>query len=389
MFLKKQWLFMGIFLIMTNLQAETFEVFLQKAVSNNNILKADILKVQQQKKKADILTRWKNPELELAMAKFGNESDEIGFNVGLYSQIPLPHVQKYKIELAEINTQSEISKQNLNKAKFIQAVSLKYLHYLSKVFLLEQSVKESQLAKSIYNLAKARFHAGNVSKGESLRASVDYKLSLQEQSNMKLQKLNSYYALLRFANSPKEVYLDTSYEFKVLKTKNSNPKLLNIEKQLSYAKVISKLNENTIESVGIFAELEKEPDMDIYRAGFTLPLAIFNNKNEEKQISKLEIQKQSLFLKNEKQKQDMKLRQLSYEYQLLTDLQEKNSNILKEEQELLSMFKKGYKIANTKLLELQDIQNKLIKTQKRLIGIKISKYRNIIEQNYLQGAYNE
>ncbi len=53
------------------------------------------------------------------------------------------------------------------------------------------------------------------------------------------------------------------------------------------------------------------------------------------------------------------------------------------------MYEDGYKIANINLVELQLIKNHMIRTQEKLIDINTKKENNIIEYNYLTGAYNE
>ena len=73
----------------------------------------------------------------------------------------------------------------------------------------------------------------------------------------------------------------------------------------------------------------------------------------------------------------------------LTALQKSTQALINAQQELLLMYEDGYKIANINLVELQLIKNQMIRTQEKLIDINRQKENNIIEYNYLTGAYNE
>ncbi|MDQ7069126.1 MAG: hypothetical protein Q9M40_14850 [Sulfurimonas sp.] len=53
------------------------------------------------------------------------------------------------------------------------------------------------------------------------------------------------------------------------------------------------------------------------------------------------------------------------------------------------MYEEGYKIANTSLLQLQDIKNKVIQTREQIIQTDTALNKNAIYTNYNQGNYNE
>jgi len=141
--------------------------------------------------------------------------------------------------------------------------------------------------------------------------------------------------------------------------------------------------------MNLFAEFESEPQQDITRVGLSFPLAVFNNKSQEKRIASLQASRSQLRIDNETKRLNIELKRLNNERKSLQKLIVKNENILTSEVELLDMFQNAYKIANINLLQLQDIKNKVIMTKKSLIQIKTALNQNAIHSNYNQGHYND
>ena len=55
------------FVISISLEAESFDTFLSKAVSQNYSLKSDNINIQKEVIRGDIATRWDNPQLEVEL----------------------------------------------------------------------------------------------------------------------------------------------------------------------------------------------------------------------------------------------------------------------------------------------------------------------------------
>ncbi len=371
------------------LSAESFDTFLKRAIANNSSLKVNKLEIKQQQLLGDISTRWGNPQLEVELSRFDIRPDEVGVRGTLSMDIPLPSVQDDKRILADSSVGVVSSEGTLGRAKYIKAISLWYVEYLSSTLLYKQSDNEIAIAKSIYDLVRARQSVGSVPEVEALRAKVAYSMALEVKESRKLKMTQSYYALLSYANIDVRTPLDPSHHFKAVQSRSQNPELALLKQQNQKNISKSKVDSHIIQNIGLFSEYEEELGEQIVRVGFSLPLPIVNQRDEEKQIAKLQLQKDELYIKRKINEQNIKLSQLTKEMKMLHKLEKQNQQIVSQEKRVLSKFEEGYKIANINLLELQEIKNRLIETQEKLIDIKVSVYRNAILQNYLRGVYND
>ncbi|MDQ7069125.1 MAG: hypothetical protein Q9M40_14845 [Sulfurimonas sp.] len=104
------------------------------------------------------------------------------------------------------------------------------------------------------------------------------------QNTLDLKSLNTYYKLLGFAGITQDLELDDSHTFNLVSDADTlqNPSVLLYQTQKTKALKEAEVNANSIEWINVFAELENEPEQDIYRLGVNIPLAIFNDKSEEK-----------------------------------------------------------------------------------------------------------
>jgi hypothetical protein len=120
-----------------------------------------------------------------------------------------------------------------------------------------------------------------------------------------------------------------------------------------------------------------------------MPLAIFDQKIQEKKIARYEQNISDISLSFANDLQDLKKIKLSYQKTLLKKMLKKNQLLLKDHKELLNMLEVGYKEAKIGLEKLLLIKNNLIKTQKNRV-LLLTKLDNItIVQNYISGAYHE
>ena len=169
----------------------------------------------------------------------------------------------------------------------------------------------------------------------------------------------------------------------------SSPEQVLWQRRVEKTQAIAKVKENSVEWIDLFAEYEKEPLQDINRVGVSIPLMLFNDKSEERQIAKLNAYNTELMMEQSTNQQNMEQRRLKQEIAYLERLQQSRQKILRTELELLGMFEESYKISKINLLELQNIKNKVIATKKELIDLSTNLQSNIINLNYLQGTYNE
>lgn len=378
-------------LLCSFLAAESFDTFLKGAVESSSYIKASSVQVEQKIKEADIANRYENPTLELELSKFDSDdgSSENGFRTSISQPLRLWGVSNDKSHLAQANIDLQKSTHSKTHADLIYNISLKYLDYVHSSRLLELGDEALELAKTIYDISKARYDLGTVSKRVMLQASVDFNILKAEYETIVLDKQKAYYTLLKNAGVKNEIDIDTSRTFSYTKSEKINPLLSILKNASKSATKKAEVSSNSVEWIGLNAEMEKESEQSIYRLGLSIPLAVFNTKDEEKQVAKLEAKHFELLGKQEQNSIDMEFKKLDFEGTSLLKLQNSNEEILKDEEELLEMLKEGYKIANVNLLELQDIKNKLLKTKKRIININMALQKNSIDKNYLQGNYND
>jgi len=380
-------------LLTTAVFAENFEQFLQKAIDQSPYLKAIAFGVDQAKEEGTVLTRYKNPSLALEYSRFEPElgDEDNGYRVNVSQPIRLWGVGNDKERLAKATVKSASANYVQKKASFIRDISLFYTQYTQQKMLVNLGNEELHIAKKIYEISKARYDVGTISRGVMLQSKVAYEMIQIRNENLSLTAMQSYYDLLKQAGINEEIELDTGHEFEITLVEGNtlNPDVLSLYSEQDKAVSQAALNSNKVEWMRLFAEYENEPEQDIARIGVSLPLAFFNTKSQEKQIARLEADKADLLIQNTNAQLDIENSRLQKQKQRLTRLENQNTKVLETEIELLKMFEEGYKIANINLLELQDIKNKVIETKERLINIKTALNQNAIHTNYLKGSYNE
>ena len=381
-----------LFSFSTFLFAIDFNLFLQRAIVKSPYLNASALRIKQASLEGSRFTRYENPKLEIEGSQFKPDttSSDKGYRTALTQPVRLWGVGEDIEKLAGAGINSAKADYSLTRANFVRDLSLEYLLYKKNSLMLDLSNLEEQIAKEIYDISLSRFKGGAISRGRMLQSKVSFQMVHSANESLKLEGMHLYYNLLKSAGITEEIDLDNSYKFlSSSQVDSSNPKIklakANVDKSLASAELF----DNKIEWLNIFAEFENEPDQDVTRFGINFPLAIFNTRSQEKAIAKLEAKKFE-YLKNLYEKElSLEEKRLKKEAVGLKKILFDNEEILKTDLELLEMFKKSYKIANVNLLELLDIQSKVIETKERLIDITIKLDVNAIMQNYYSGEYNE
>lgn len=382
----------AIILLSLSLLGQSFDEFLKEAIKNSAYLKSSDLSRLQAKQQGDTLTRYENPSIDVEYSKFSpkNGDDDNGYRVSYTQPLRLWGIGNDKAKLSDAMIQSADTKKALNHAEFTCNLSLLYNTYANKKKYLLLGDKELEIGKRIYTISKERHKAGTISKGELLQANISYEMTKTKIQTTKLESLENYFSLLDYAGSTKEVEIDFTYNFsKEQKANALNPDLLYYKQQQNESLALSQVNSNKLEFIDLVGEYENEPDQDIFRLGASIPLALFNTNSQEKRIAKLEADKFSLLVQSKNAKLKMQISKLEKTNAMLNSLRKQHQNTLELQLQVLKMFEQGYKIANVNLLELQYIQNKLIKTEESLIDVETSLNENAIWHNYITGAYNE
>ncbi len=377
--------------ISSSLLAQGFESFLSRAIDKSPFLKASHLQIDQSREQGSALTRYENPSLELEASYFSPDigDGDIGYRAAYAQPVRLWGVGNNKETLAGANVALAEANYAQSRAAFVRDISLQYTMYAQTDLFKALANEELTLAGTIYQISKERYAAGTTSRGIMLQAQVDYKMVLSRVQTLELAGKREYYALLKNAGITQEVELESDYTFEYKGEGKNNPELLQLENSQKSALANAEVNSNKVEWMSLIGEYEKEPDQDIFRFGASIPLAFFNTKSQERQIATLEASRSEMLTENAKNRLEIEQKRLGYEAEGLKKLLEIDQDILVDEQELLTMYEEGYKIANVNLLALQDVKARLIETKERLIKIKIELDRNAIIQNYLQGNYND
>ncbi|MEN4053091.1 MULTISPECIES: TolC family protein [Sulfurimonas] len=388
--MKKLWITL---LLIISLQAQTFEDFLETALKQSPYLQANRLTIERAQEEASLLQRYKNPILSLEASRFEADglSSDGGYRVALAQPLRLWGVGDDREMLASATKQESREFFTLQRARFIQRLSLLYIDYKQAVALEELSREELGIAKKIESIAKERYQAGSSAKVKYLLAKLDTKRADNSYAQKALQRVTAYYDLLALSGVEEEPSLESRYEFKLLRTDSfqNSAELSYQEAQKQKALADAKLQGNKIEWVNLYMEYEKEPDQKITRLGLDIPLAVFNTKKEEKALARVQAKQNSLLLQNQKRLLFIALKRMEQELQQLQKLKSRTTELYNAQKEMLAMYEDGYKIANIKLIELQNLKSQMIETKEKAILLQSQIDTNIVNYNYNAGAYNE
>ena len=388
--MKRLWI---IPLLIVGLQADNFDVFLEKALKNSPYLQANALTLERADQEAALLRRYKNPTLSLEASEFSPDTSksEGGYRAALSQPLRLWGVGDDRESLARATKQESSEFFKLKRAGFIQKLSLLYIDYMQAVALEDLSREEIAIAKEIESIAKERFEAGSSAKVKYLLAKLDTKRAANLYAQQALASVSSYYKLLAFSGLREEVRLESRYGFELIKTDAfyNSAELSYFTAKEQKALADAKLQENKVEWVDLYMEYEKEPDQKIARFGLDIPLAIFNTKKEEKRVAVIEAKQNNLLLENQKRLLAITLKRTEKELQKLQELKSQTMELYRAQKEMLAMYEDGYKIANIKLIELQNLKSQMIETKEKAILLQAQINTNIVNYNYNAGAYNE
>jgi len=378
-------------ILLSSLSATDFKAFLEKALTDSPYLKASSSNIDRARYEGAIEQRYKNPTLELEASSFDEAGiKDNGYRASWVQPIRLWGVGDAKKGYADAILKEAEATHTMQKAEFIRNLSLLYTEYARSKKYKDLATEEIRLAKKIHTISNERFNAGTISRGKLLQAKIAFESAQNRYEQLDLQAHQDYIQLLKMAGINEDVKLSTTHMFQLNNTETtSSPEQVLWQRRVEKTQAIAKVKENSVEWIDLFAEYEKEPLQDINRVGVSIPLMLFNDKSEERQIAKLNAYNTELMMEQSTNQQNMEQRRLKQEIAYLERLQQSRQKILRTELELLGMFEESYKISKINLLELQNIKNKVIATKKELIDLSTNLQSNIINLNYLQGTYNE
>jgi len=383
-----------ILLTLTSLQAQSYEALLKKALEkSSNLAIAKTQEVQEQLQ-GKIATRLENPTLEVEIADFSAKrllrENEVGTRVGLTQPLLLPWVKDDQERLSDHSIQLAKARYTATKATFIYHFNRLYLAY-KEARKKEQLAQEAlRISQKILSVAKERFSAGSIAKSELLQAKIETKEVESKIKELSLKRLKAKHELLRLVNLSIKDELSTEHQFRLkASTHTTQPLLAVAQKEQERADAKLALASHTIEYIELFSEIEAEPDQDIFRLGVAIPLPLFHNSSEEKQLAKIKIANQTVRLEAEKRALELELKQLQHEIATQKSLQLNYQALIAKQEQLLAMYQEGYAIAKVNLLKLNTLKKSLLQSKEQLLGSTLAIEQKIIKINYLQGVYHE
>jgi len=369
--------------------------FKEHTLKNSKILKSQQLSLQVTQQENNILLRASNPTLNLEASRFDEEigNNSFGYSVSASQTIRTGSYMdgiKNKTYASTLLRKAFVAQ---GKAGYIKAFEGLYTDYVYQNKMLALLQQEYKLSNKVTHMVKERFQNGSDNKVSYLQARTET-LTLKTQMYSSKQQVNTlYYQLLAIAGLRKKISLEKRFIYSVSsKTKNTSKltpqqQILQAKEKL-YQSDLS-MNQSSFQNYDVYAGMEKEPDQSILRLGVNIPLAIHNDRSEERMLAKLQgqqtkLDREQLSLNVHSQKQMLKaaIRELSAQYNALKSLQ-------KEQQELTSLLQEGYKIAKGSLFEMMSAKSKLIQTRKALLQTQKLINNQKIELRFLQGDYND
>ncbi|CAA6803834.1 MAG: Heavy metal RND efflux outer membrane protein, CzcC family [uncultured Sulfurovum sp.] len=383
---------LGLFVVV-NLHAVGYEELLQRAIQNNTTLKINKTKEQSIALQGQIEMRLANPNFEFEVADFSAKrvlrENQFGTRVGVSQSLLLPSLKRDKKALTQSRVALSTQEVALEKSEFIYGFNLYYLAYkeaVKKEILAQEALVISQKTVAI---SKARFKAGSVAKSEFLQAKIEEQGIRTLLKKLQLTGIQSRDSLLRFSNVSEAIEVETAQYFVLSQVQNEHPLLKVTKQKEKVAKEALKVASHKIESFELFSEIEAEPEQDIFRIGVSIALPIFNQKSEEKQLAKIELNNQKLALAFEKKSLRVELFQRLEAIRTQQQLESQYEVLIVEQKQLLALYQEGYRVAKVNLLKLNILKEQLLQSKEKLLETKISIEENSIKINYLQGAYNE
>ena len=373
----------------------SYEQFKRHTLKNSKILKSQTLTLQSRQQENNILLRTANPVLNVEGSRFDEKAGDnsFGYAVSASQTIRMPGYMdglQSKAKASSLLSQAFVTQ---GRAGYLKTLEEIYTQYVYQNKMLSLLLQEYTLSNKVTNMVKERYQSGSENKVAYLQARTETLTLKTQMYTTKQQQSTLYYQLLAVAGFSSKVSLEKRFIYSVSsKTKNSSK--LSPQQQVLKAKekVFQSdysMNQGALQNYNLYAGMEKEPDQSVLRFGLNIPLAIHNDRSEERMLAKLKMQQtqldaEQLNINTRSQKQMIKaaIRELSNQYYALRTLQ-------KEQQELTTLLQEGYKIAKGSLFQLMTAKNKLIQTRKALLGTQKMINDQKIALRFLQGDYND
>ena len=373
----------------------SYEKFKNHTLKNSKILKSQTLSLQTTEQENNILLRTSNPTLNLEVSNYNENAggNNVEYAAGISQTIRTGSYMNGLESKAYASSLLSKAFKTQGRAGYIRTLEGLYTQYVYQSKMLSLLQDEYILSGKVTNMVKERYKSGSENRVAYLQAKTETITLKTQMYTTKQQRSTLYYQLLAIAGFSKKISLDRRFIYSVSSKTKSTSKLSPKQQILKAKEKLYQsdyaMNQSALRNYDLYAGIEKEPDQSILRVGLNIPLAIHNDRSEERMLAKLKMQQTqldteqlSINVRSQKQMIKAAIRELSNQYHALKTLQT-------EQQELTSLLQEGYTIAKGSLFQLMTAKNKLIQTRKSLLQTQKMINDQKIELRFLQGDYND
>lgn len=381
--------------ISIGLSAMSYQQFKKYTKKHAKTLRSQALSLRVTQEKNKILLRTQNPRLELEASRFNSNviKTKFGYSAIVTQQVRTGNYYRGLSDKARASVLLQQAYIRDGKAGFFREVENIYTEYVYQAKLLRLLKEEYHLSNKMTNMVYQRYKTGSENRVAYLQAKTDTMMLKTQMHTTKNGMNKLYYQLLAVAGLTKRVSLQKHFIYSVssktnfVHRRNAKKKIFEAKKRLLQSQI--RINKSRINSYEVYGGVENEPEQSILRVGISLPLPVWNKKNEEKALAKLQmgqlrLDKEQLNINLYTQKKMLKasIKELSKQYYSLKKLK-------KEQKILNAMLQEGYKIAQGSVFVMMNAKNKFIQTQKSLLQTQKNINNQKIELRYIQGQYND
>ena len=373
----------------------SYKAFKRHTLKNSKILKSQTLTLQSRQQENNILLRTANPVLNVEGSRFNEKAGDnrFGYAVSASQTIRMPGYMdgvQSKAKASALLSQAFVTQGRAGYLRTLEELYTQYVYQNKMLTLLQQ---EYRLSNKVTQMVKERYQSGSENKVAYLQARTETLTLKTQMYTTKQQQSTLYYQLLAVAGFSSNISLEKRFIYSVSAKTKTSSKLSPQQKVLKAKNKVFQsdysMNQGALQNYNLYAGMEKEPDQSILRFGLNIPLAIHNDRSEERMLAKLKMQQTQLDseqlninIRSQKQMIKAAIRELSNQYYALRELQ-------KEQQELSTLLQEGYQIAKGSLFQLMTAKNKLIQTRKALLQTQKMINSQKIALRFLQGDYND
>ncbi len=342
----------------------------------------------------DLALRYENPILEVEVGRYApdDRKSEYGSRLGISQPFRVFGLQRDIKEYGENLVKFAKAGYKRDRAAFSATLRRKYTDYVLAVYEKRLLQEEIELAKRVEAIAKERYESGGGTKASLMQASVEKISAKNRLLEYEREVTSRYFGLLNLAGIPEQIELEAAFLYRVdsISVKRaSSPDIETAKAKEALLFSKAKTKSRRVESYTVTGEIENEPEQSIGRIGVSLELPLFNRTNQEYRIAEIKARQAALQRERLQISQRTRLASLTRQLGILKQRYDALHSQLDKEEQLLTLFEEGYKMARSSLLDLIKTKNSLIETRRQLLETLYLANIYQIEIDYLKGKNDE